>query len=42
MKKEDKIEELDHTVKANDKFKKKYGQILKSIGTPWKDTTPGL
>lgn len=39
---EDKIEELDHTVKTNDKFKKKYGQMLKSFGTPWKDTTSGL
>lgn len=39
---EDKIEELDHTVKANDKCKKKYGQMSKSFGTPWEDTTFGL
>lgn len=42
MRMEDKIEEFNHTVKANDKFKKKYGQMSKSFGTPWKDTTFGL
>lgn len=28
---EDEIEELDHAVKANDKFKKKYEQMVKEL-----------